>query len=639
MLGRLALTLTLSWVGLPTSAWATTNLTAWVPLFKGIDHAMGTSTPGGGGFTELQVVHLIRVDLTDPDVRLFSSPPLENYISGSRETAGYTVGDFLVTNGLQVAINAGFFRPSEYYLPAGTPMDISGLSICQGFVVSQANSAHRSALLFSSNNVPTVVPTNWPARPTTGVYTAVSGDYPVLVNGVNVGYNYLSDPDSIHRLQPRTAYGVSQDKRYLFLITIDGRQSGYSVGAYDWQTAAWLIMAGAHDGLNMDGGGSSTLVVQNSTGQPVLLNRPTAVADSGRQRTVGSHFGVYAKPVPGFINEVAALPDDTTAVITWTTIEPATSQVAYGLDASVPLTTPPQTALRTNHAVLLTELMPDTAYRFQAISTANGSRYSSSNMVFTTTNYVTTSLLFDLDQPWTFTPANVSASPWTTLAYDDAGWDGSGPGLLWVDTRTTGPNPAVQPKNTMMPANPNNNGFPFVTYYLRTRFQFTNDLTGVSLIFSNYIDDGAVFYLNGAEIYRHYLPPAPEPIANDMLAIGYGCGGDATCPFVFSLARDRMPSLAPGDNVLAVEVHNYNRRSPDITFGTTVFFTQPRPVRPQLEIESHGALVTLSWSRTGYILQEALDPAGPWTDLPGPVFASPHTVPVYGLAHYYRLRK
>ena len=62
-----------------------------------------------------------------------------------------------------------------------------------------------------------------------------------------------------------------------------------------------------------------------------------------------------------------------------------------------------------------------------------------------------------------------------------------------------------------MPLNPAT-GYPFITYYFRTHFSFTNRLSGAALLFTDYIDDGAVFYLNGAELYRLRMPAAPTPI-------------------------------------------------------------------------------------------------------------------------------
>ena len=51
-----------------TGSHAGTVLGPWVPLFRGIEHAVGTNTAAGGGFPELEVIHCLRVDLTDPGI-------------------------------------------------------------------------------------------------------------------------------------------------------------------------------------------------------------------------------------------------------------------------------------------------------------------------------------------------------------------------------------------------------------------------------------------------------------------------------------------------------------------------------------------------------------------------------------------
>jgi hypothetical protein len=637
---RLALLLLLAALVAPNLAWAKTNLTAWVPMYKGVEYATGTNTVGGGGFANLMVVFVLRVDLTDPDVGLFSSPRLANYIQGYRETAGYTVRDFLVTNRLQVAINAAQFNPQEYYLPAGTPMNPAGLSICRGILVStQDNAADAATIMFTSNNVPRIVHTNWPPVSSAGIYTAVTGPYPLLASGVNLGYRYVGSSETIHQVQPRTALGISQDKRYLFILVIDGRQPGYSVGALDYETAGWLLLVGAWDAVNMDGGGSTTLTVQDSTGAPVTLNKSSAVADSGKQRTVGSHFGLFARPVPAFINDVAAQPDDTAATLSWSTTAPASSQVSYGTTADLPLSTPLQSALVTNHTVLLSGLTPSTTYYFQVLSTAGSTTYASSNLTFLTTNYVTTSNLFDLTHPWSFSTANLDGTPWTSRTYNDSGWTGSGPGLLWVDTRATGPNPNVGPHTTEMPASAANNGFPFITYYFRTHFTLANPTPDTALVVTCYLDDGAAFYLNGAEVYRLRLDDPPAVIDNTTLAIGYACSGDATCTDTFTLTTEAAAHLVPGDNVLAVEAHNYDPRSPDITFGMELAYTQPAPPPAFLDLEFSAGILTLSWSRGGFTLEQADSPAGPWTDVPGPVVQSPYLATPSAAARCFRLRR
>ncbi|MBP7707387.1 MAG: phosphodiester glycosidase family protein [Candidatus Aminicenantes bacterium] len=59
---------------------------------------------------------------------------------------------------------------------------------------------------------------------------------------------------------PRTAVGVRADGR-LLLVTVDGRQPEHSVGMSIAELAALIGELGAVEALNMDGGGSTTMVV------------------------------------------------------------------------------------------------------------------------------------------------------------------------------------------------------------------------------------------------------------------------------------------------------------------------------------------------------------------------------------------
>ncbi|HEX5222149.1 MAG TPA: phosphodiester glycosidase family protein [Verrucomicrobiae bacterium] len=624
---------------------AATVLQAWTPIFKGVDYAVGTNTPGPGGFPELQVAYLVRVDLTDPDIRLLASPRRTNWMANSTETYGYTMTNFLKTYGLQVAINANQFSPSSYFQAEGIACNMNGMVFSQGQMVSPAVTSgvnDAATLCFTSNNVATYYPTNVPPAPTNGVYTAVSGYYSILYNGVNVGSNYIGNPDFAHQLQPRTAIGLSQDRRYLFLLVIDGRQGSldYSVGAYDWQTAEWLKLAGASDGSNMDGGGSSCLVMRDTTGFPITLNQDSASLTSPgfRQRTGGAHFGVYASPLPGFFNDVTVRPDDTSATITWTTITPATTQLRYGLDTNMTLLTSSNSTLVTNHSVLLTNLTPKTGYYFNALASVGPAEYVSSNYYFVTTNYVQTTELLAFTDEWKYTTANMDGSNWKARDYVDSGWEGTGAGLLWVDIN--GPNGQIPaPLNTQLPED-FNSGFPYMTYYFRKHFTFTNQVSGAELQFVGYVDDGAAFYLNGTEIYRVRMPAAPTVINNGTGATANPCSGDATCADAFSLSGPLVTTnLLVGDNVLAVEVHNRSSGSPDVTFGLAATATTPYVARPLLSLTYGDNSVTLSWDRGGFMLQEADTPTGPWFDVPGPVVNSPFTTNAVGATRFFRLAK
>lgn len=623
---------------------ATTVLGPWVPLFKAVDWAVGTNTPDGTSLPHLQVVNALRVDLTDPDVRMFATPRTTNYVLNLYETGGLTTTNFLTTYTPQLVINANNFHDPNtldspsYTLPQWTKFVVTGELMTTGQVVSvQESATDAGTFMFTASNQPTFIPTNWPPASTAGQYTIVSGLYAVLVNGVNIAYPYTNSVDFVHQVNPRTGFGLSKDRRYLYMLTIDGRQSGYSDGAWDWETADWLALVGAWDGANMDGGGSTCLAIRDTTGHVVELNHDSASASYRVERTIGCHLGFFLKPVPAFINDVSALPDDTAATVTWTTLSPATTQVQYGPTTNLGFSTLLYSALVTNHAALLTGLAPGTGYYFKVLSSTGGNPYVSSNFFLITSNYAVTNAMFDLTNTWQYDTTNLDGINWTSPSYDDSAWDGSGPGVLWVDNR--GPNAAIYvPLNTEMPLDPAS-GYPFRTYYLRTHFTFTNNLSGVSLLFQDFIDDGAVFYLNGTEIYRLRMAAAPALIQNSTLAIGYPCSGDATCPDNWAVTGPLTTNLVNGDNVLAAEVHNYNALSPDITFGLSLAITLPYVSNPPLGITVSNDTANLSWTRGGFTLQQANSLAGPWTDVPGPIVSSPYVTGFSNLATYFRLKK
>ena len=114
------------------------------------------------------------------------------------------------------------------------------------------------------------------------VYYAVSGFAIVLTNGECTGDKAL---------HPRTGFGVSQDGKYVTFVVIDGRQKGYSEGCTTLEVAQLLKYFGAWNGMNMDGGGSSTLMVLDGNKQPKMLNHH----EGGAERNIACPFGIVLK--------------------------------------------------------------------------------------------------------------------------------------------------------------------------------------------------------------------------------------------------------------------------------------------------------------------------------------------------------
>lgn len=348
---------------------------------------------------------------------------------------------------------------------------------------------------------------------------------------------------------------------------------------------------------------------------------------------MGSHFGIFAKPVPAFINDVTANPDDVSAVITWSSAIPATGVVLYGIDTSVSNSSAVSSELSTNHSITLNGLTPNTLYYYQVQSATNGGSITSPLFTFTTTNYVTTNIFIELGSNWKYNDSDLNGVNWTAWDYDDSGWGDPVPALLWADSR--GPNANLTQLASSMPIDPAT-GDPYSTYYFRTAFSLPGVTPGIALSVSAFVDDGAIFYLNGAEVYRLRMADARLIVSYNDLANGYPCDGDATCSDDFSLPEQAAQALQPGLNVFAAEVHNYNAKSPDITFGASLIATVPRPKPQPLSITFTTGSIFISWSVPG-TLQEAGSPDGPWIKVSGSTVSSPWQVQAADHAHYYRL--
>lgn len=106
---------------------------------------------------------------------------------------------------------------------------------------------------------------------------------------------------------PRSAVGIRPDGSTVF-YTVDGRQSGYSVGASMEQVAKRLVELGCVEAVCMDGGGSTTLGVSLPGDHYFdILNQPS----DGSQRAVSNAlFLVAEQRQPGQAKQLAITPGD-----------------------------------------------------------------------------------------------------------------------------------------------------------------------------------------------------------------------------------------------------------------------------------------------------------------------------------------
>jgi len=95
-------------------------------------------------------------------------------------------------------------------------------------------------------------------------------------------------------LHPRTAIGIDRDLRLLHLVVVDGRSESSS-GQTLLQLANLLKSLGDDAALNLDGGGSTTMVAKDPAGLLGVRNSPS----DGSQRSVPNGLGFRYTPPAG----------------------------------------------------------------------------------------------------------------------------------------------------------------------------------------------------------------------------------------------------------------------------------------------------------------------------------------------------
>jgi exopolysaccharide biosynthesis protein len=241
-------------------------------------------------FPNAMIAHIIKIDTKAKGIQFLVTPA-----DSKSETPlnARTTSQFLDEFGVQIAINGDGFSPwwsrgpADYYPHTGDPVAPLGFTASNGDDYWQGvelDSGERPALYISRRNVFSF--NDKPNR----VYSAISGDRMLVLQGNPVPD--LNDSE----LDPRTAIGLNKNGRYVYLVVVDGRQPFYSAGITFADLAHLLIDQGIYAAMSLDGGGSSTLVIEGKNGEPVILNSPIDNHIPGRERPVANHVGVYVNP-------------------------------------------------------------------------------------------------------------------------------------------------------------------------------------------------------------------------------------------------------------------------------------------------------------------------------------------------------
>ena len=176
-----------------------------------------------------------------------------------------------------------------------------------------------------------------------------------------------------------------------------------------------------------------------------------------------------------------------------------------------------------------------------------------------------------------------------------------------------------------------------ITSVFRAHPPVTSELTFTNLFMWLLRDDGGVVYLNGTQAYRSpTLPQAPAVITYQTLATNQSIA-NAPPDNTVDTANLSPNLLVAGTNVIAVEIHQHDTGSSDISFDFALT-GQPAPAPPpaRLNISRLGNEAVLYWSDATYSLEETDVVGASWR--PAPMTNSPSVSTITG-NRFFRLKK
>ena len=289
-----------------------------IAIAPGVDYIPGVLT-AAGGWPRTMVCHFVRIDLKTPNIRFtgtdrcadWGDPMPEDYASGyEKRTVREKTTDFLARNRgaksrggkareVVLAWNNAAWSPwvSPYANLWGSP---NGPLYSDGIQVSELATGYGT---HASASVPSGM---------IAVFKDGTADLIPQMTKAIAKRTWFCVPAFVARLvssgqvpthgdtsvDPRTAIGISQDKRYIYVIACDGRRDGWSSGCDFPSLSTLLVAMGCWDAINLDGGGSSTLCAwDEAAGKPSVLNRPSSSSswNLSALRDNGSNAAIYFK--------------------------------------------------------------------------------------------------------------------------------------------------------------------------------------------------------------------------------------------------------------------------------------------------------------------------------------------------------
>ncbi len=229
------------------------------------------------------MMHIVTIDLQTAGLKLLVTPKTPN---NSRTTSA-----FLTEFKMKLAINASYFAPFhertpwDYYPRNGDPSAPIGEAIANGDRYA-APLKEWPVICILQGNIAKIIESGICPQ---GTINGVAGRELLVSDGKPTDARLLAEDDKPY---PRVAVGIDRNGSKLWLIVIDGKQPLYSEGVTKVELAQIFAKLGVDKAINLDGGGSTTLVVDTGNGATVL-NAPIHAKLPMNERPVANHIGFY----------------------------------------------------------------------------------------------------------------------------------------------------------------------------------------------------------------------------------------------------------------------------------------------------------------------------------------------------------
>ncbi|MGF7110124.1 phosphodiester glycosidase family protein [Treponema pedis] len=217
--------------------------------------------------------HIVKIDLQNPDISVITSEPAL-FKNNEGLIRAETTYNFAKRHNTVVAFNAAAFQTSSRlsYL-FDSHRKILGIHIAEGKQMSPVNESLAAILFFDKGKAEIISRQTERAVPENTV-CAVSG-FSVILRNKQIVKSSVNVRDS------RMAVGLANGGLTLFVLSVEAENTYKSQGLTYDETALLMLELGAEDAMQLDGGGSSTLIINEKGKQriaaptigPLILRR------------------------------------------------------------------------------------------------------------------------------------------------------------------------------------------------------------------------------------------------------------------------------------------------------------------------------------------------------------------------------